>query len=170
MLVRKIAVGQYLFDAMNKDSGRIHLYERFFYAAFVAAVAFDDSGLVGNAFQAWYMQRNVTRGSGESTVIVVAAVPLTGFIALVACCLSFSASYSSSPFRVPSTLSHTNFFNCPLKIFSLNYTIFSDIACLVLSECFGVITSFYQSLQAMSFYFSILRNLLYLILNNFTLV
>lgn len=112
------------------------------------------------------MQRNVAGGSGEIAIIVVAAVALTGFIALVACCLcQFLGLLLQQPVQSSSTLPRTNSFNCPLIISSLNCTIFSDMACLLLSECFGVVTLFYQSLQAMSFYFSILRNLLYLIID-----
>ena len=49
-------------------------------------------------------------------------------------------------------------------ISSFSCTIFSDIVCCLLSE-WCVLTSFYQSLQAMSFFYAVfnLRNLLYII-------
>ncbi len=59
--------------------------------------------------------------------------------------------FSSSSFRVSSTLPRTNSLSCPLIISSFSCTIFSDIVCCLLSE-WCVVTSFYQSLQAMSFF------------------
>ena len=63
--------------------------------------------------------------------------------------MSFSASFSSSSFRVSSTLPRTNSLSCPLIISSFSCTIFSDMVYRLLSE-WCVATSFYQSLQAMS--------------------
>ena len=60
-----------------------------------------------------------------------------------------SDSVSNSSFRVSSTLPQTNSLSCPLIISSFSCTIFSDIVCCLLSE-WCVVTSFYQSLQAMS--------------------
>ena len=60
-----------------------------------------------------------------------------------------SGSVSNSSFRVSSTLPQTNSLSCPLIISSFSCTIFSDIVCCLLSE-WCVVTSFYQSLQAMS--------------------
>ena len=60
-----------------------------------------------------------------------------------------SGSVSNSSFRVSSTLPRTNSLSCPLIISSFSCTIFSDIVCCLLSNV-CVVTSFYQSLQAMS--------------------
>ena len=60
-----------------------------------------------------------------------------------------SGSVSNSSFRVSSTLPQTNSLSCPLIISSFSCIIFSDIVCCLLSE-WCVVTSFYQSLQAMS--------------------
>lgn len=60
-----------------------------------------------------------------------------------------SVSFSSSSFRVSSTLLRTNSLIWPLITFSFSCTIFSDIVCCLLSNV-CVVTSFYQSLQAMS--------------------
>ena len=60
-----------------------------------------------------------------------------------------SGSVSNSSFRVSSTLPQTNSLSCPLIISSFSCTIFSDIVCCLLSNV-CVVTSFYQSLQAMS--------------------
>lgn len=60
-----------------------------------------------------------------------------------------SASFPSSSFRVSSTLLRTNPLSCPLIISSFSCTIFLDIVCCLVSNV-CVVTSFYQSLQAMS--------------------
>ena len=92
------------------------------------------------------MERDVAGGRGEVAVIVAAAVALTGLAALVA---GNSASFPSSSFRVSSTLLRTNSLIWPLITSLFSCTIFSDIVCCLLSNV-CVVTSFYQSLQAMS--------------------
>ena len=60
-----------------------------------------------------------------------------------------SGSVSNSSFRASSTLPRTNSLIWPLITSSFSCTIFSDIVCCLLSNV-CVVTSFYQSLQAMS--------------------
>lgn len=92
------------------------------------------------------------------------AATLQRAVALVACCLcQFLGILLQQPVRSFFDAAAHQFFQLPLANSSLNCTIFSDITCLLFSECFGVVTSFYQSLQDMSCYFSILHNLLYFI-------
>lgn len=62
-------------------------------------------------------------------------------IAVLVACISFTALASSRPLSVSSTLPRTKSLICPLIISSLNYTIFSDMVCFLLSEC-CVVTSF----------------------------
>ena len=81
---------------------------------------------------------------------MAAAEALTGLAVLVAGGLRRdSASFPSSSFRVSSTLLRTNSLIWPLITSSFSCTIFSDIVCCLLSNV-CVVTSFYQSLQAMS--------------------
>ena len=63
--------------------------------------------------------------------------------------LQFDAAVAPDSFSVSSTLPRTNSLIWPLITSSFSCTIFSDIVCLLLSE-WCVVTSFYQSLQAMS--------------------
>ena len=48
MLAREIAVDQCLTDTTNRNPGQVYLSERILHAAFMTAVAFDDSGPEGS--------------------------------------------------------------------------------------------------------------------------
>ena len=135
----------------HRNACQIHLDERLLHAALPAAISFDDGCLEGHAFGPRHMERDVTGGRGEVAVIMAAEVALTSLAALVAgsLCQGDSASFPSSSFRVSSTLLRTNSLICPLIISSFSCTTFSDIVCCLLSNV-CVVTSFYQSLQAMS--------------------
>ena len=61
-----------------------HLDESFFYAAFPAAVSLDDSSLERNALEPGHMECHISGSGGKVSVIVAAAVALTGLAALVA--------------------------------------------------------------------------------------
>ena len=67
------------------DARQIHLDEGLLHAALPAAIPLDDGRLEGHALEPGDVERNVTGGRGEITVIVTAAVALTGLAALVAC-------------------------------------------------------------------------------------
>ena len=96
------------------------------------------------------MERDVTGGRGEVAVIMAAAVALTGLAALVAGSLCQGLRLFFQQFvQVASTLPRTNSLIWPLITSSFSCTIFSDIVCCLLSNV-CVVTSFYQSLQAMS--------------------
>lgn len=96
------------------------------------------------------MERDVTGGRGEVAVIMAAAVALTGLAALVAGSLCQGLRLFFQQFvQVSSTLPRTNSLIWPLITSLFSCTIFSDIVCCLLSNV-CVVTSFYQSLQAMS--------------------
>ena len=96
------------------------------------------------------MERDIAGGRGEAAVIVTAAVALTGLAALIAGGLRQRLRLLLQQLvRGFSTLPRTNSLIWPLIASSFSCTIFSDIVCCLLSE-WCVVTSFYQSLQAMS--------------------
>lgn len=157
-------LGDVLYPA-HGDARQVHLNEVFLHAALPTMVPLDDGGLEGYALKAGHVERDVAGGRGEVPVIMAAAIALTGLATLIAGRLCRdSASFFSSSFRVSSTLPRTNSLIWPLITSSFSYTIFSDIVCCLLSEWY-VVTSFYQSLQAMSSFmlFFNLRKLLYII-------
>lgn len=115
-------------------------------------VHLDEGSLEGHALETRHVERDVAGSRGEVAVIVAAAVALmTGLAALVAgiACVRDSASFPSSSFRFSSTLLRTNSLIWPLITSLFSCTIFSDIVCCLVSNV-CVVTSFYQSLQAMS--------------------
>ena len=57
----------------HRDTGKVHLNERFFYAALPAAIPLNDGCLKGNTLKAWYMECDVSRSGGEVPVVVAAA-------------------------------------------------------------------------------------------------
>ena len=69
--------------AAYRDAGEVHLDECFFHAAFSAAVALDDCSLKRHSLEPRHMQRHVSGGRSEITVIVAAAVALARLVALV---------------------------------------------------------------------------------------
>ena len=165
---RDLAAPQRLGDVLHtahRNACQVHLDEGFLHAALPAAIPLDDGSFERYSLEPRHMERNVAGGRGKVAVIVAAAVALTGLAALVARRLrqQNSPSFSSSSFRVSSTLPRTNSLICPLIISSFSCTIFSDIVCCLLSNV-CVVTSFYQSLQAMSSFllFFNLRKLLYI--------
>ena len=150
---RNLTAPQDLGDVLHTAHGnacQVHLDERFLHAALPATIPLDDGCLEGHALEPRHVERDVTGGRGEVAVIMAAAVALTSLAALVASSLRRdSASFPSSSFRVSSTLLRTNSLICALIISSFSCTIFSDRVCCLLSNV-CVVTSFYQSLQAMS--------------------
>ena len=61
-----------------------HLDEGFLHAALPATIPLDDGSLEGHALEPGDVERNVTGGRGKVSVIVSAAVALTGLAALIA--------------------------------------------------------------------------------------
>ena len=104
---------------------------------------------------AWYMERNVSRCGGEIPIIMDAAVDPSGLVTLIAGNLGqllglLLQRFIQHFFHAPPN----QFFSCPLITSSFSCAIFSDIIYFLLSEWY-VVTSFYQSLQTMSLFFSI---------------
>ena len=72
-----------ILHAPNGYAGKVHLNERFFHAAFPAAVAFDDGRLKRNAFETRHIQCNVAGGRGKVSAVMTASVALAFLAALV---------------------------------------------------------------------------------------
>jgi len=66
------------------DARQVHLDERLLHAALPAAIPLDDGRLEGHTLEPGHMERDVAGGRGKITVIVTAAVALTGLAALIA--------------------------------------------------------------------------------------
>ena len=69
---------------MHGNTRQIHLDEGFLHAALPAAIPLDDCSLEGHALELRHVECNVTGGGSKVSVIVTAAVALTGLAALVA--------------------------------------------------------------------------------------
>ena len=69
--------------APNGDAGKVHLNERFFYAALSAAIPFDDGRLEGNPLEARHIQCNVAGGRGKVSAVMAASVAQALLAALV---------------------------------------------------------------------------------------
>ena len=96
------------------------------------------------------MERDVAGGRGKVAVIVAAAVALTGLVALIAGRLRQRLRLLFQQLVQGFLHAAANqFLDLALTTSSFSCTIFSDIVCLLLSNV-CVVTSFYQSLQAMS--------------------
>ena len=70
-------------DAAHGDAGEIHFDERLLHRAFPTAIAFDDGGLEGDAFQFGDLQPHFARGCHQLTAVMPASIALTGFSTLV---------------------------------------------------------------------------------------
>ena len=84
---RNLAAPQCLCDVLHPahgDACQIHLDEGFLHAALPETIPLDDGCLEGYALEPGDVERNVTGGCGKVSVVVTAAVALTGLVALIA--------------------------------------------------------------------------------------
>lgn len=82
------------------------------------------------------MERHIPGGGGQVSVIVTAAVALTGLAALVAGCLGEFFCFGFQ--KLVECLLHAaadQFLDLPLDYSSLNCTMLLDMVCRLLSEC-----------------------------------
>ena len=77
-----------VFYPPDGNPGQVHFNERFLYTTFTTTVTLNNSGFKRHTLEPRYVKRDVARSRSEVAVIVTAAVPLAGFAALVAGCLS----------------------------------------------------------------------------------
>ena len=61
-------------------------YNCLLYTSFPSAVPLNDRCLEGNSFEIWNFERDVAGSGGEVPVVVITAISLTPFIALVSRC------------------------------------------------------------------------------------
>jgi len=84
---RDLATPQCLGDVLHtahRNACQVHLDEGLLHAALPAAIPLDDGSLEGYALEPRHVERDVAGGGGKITVIVTAAVALTGLAALIA--------------------------------------------------------------------------------------
>ena len=84
---RDLAAPQCLRDVLHTAHGnarQVHLDEGLLHAALPAAIPLDDGSLEGHALEPGDVERDVAGGRGKVSVVVTAAVALTGLAALVA--------------------------------------------------------------------------------------
>ena len=67
----------------HRYARQVHLDKRFLHAAFPAPVPLNDCRFEADSLQPRHMKRYLPGGRGQPTVIVPAAIPLTGFAALI---------------------------------------------------------------------------------------
>ena len=116
---------------------------------FPAAIPLDNGRLEGYALAPRHMERDIAGGRGEVPVIAAAAAVLTGIAALAAGRLRQGLRLLFQQLVQGFFRAASDQLICPLISSSFSCTIFSDIVCCLLSNV-CVVTSFYQSLQAMS--------------------
>ena len=124
----------------------MYLNKRLFHTAHLVAIPLNDGSLKGDLLEFWHLERNGSGSRSEVATVMAAAVALAMLVTLVPGSLGQLLRLGLQQFIEGFFYAAAyKFLELPLDYF----TIFSDMACCLLSE-WCVVTSFYQSLQAMS--------------------
>ena len=157
---RYLAAPQSLSNILNTAHGytcQIHLDESFLYAALPAAVALDNGSLKRDALEAGHMERHIPVGGGEISVIVTAAVALTGLAALVPGSLGEFFCFGFQQFV--ECLLHAaadQLLNLPLEYFLVElYNVVGHGLLSPFRMC--VATSFYQRLASRVYFYCLFQ-------------